>query len=191
MKIKLLVVSVFLNTMIFAQVKQTSNNLFQAKEWSKQISLTKAKSFFYRDVIGVSEDVQKFSIIPLAAASSGELTTLLYRSSEKEMEGMILSFYGNYWNDQGVEYQGYGFYHMNKTKVIQLIDKMDKAIEENKRFLSSDGNNNNIFFAFEDMEVLIYIDGGIKSRIFWKTFDATWDQTAYRRTKKRFERWTD
>ena len=52
----------------------TKSNLFYAKEFSKEIALYNAKIFVLQQVLGVSSEVAKFEIDPLAAASSGELT---------------------------------------------------------------------------------------------------------------------
>ncbi|GGW37300.1 hypothetical protein [Arenibacter certesii] len=188
MKIRVLILLLFTVTPLFSQVTQQSYNLFQAKEWSKDISLFRSKAFLYNDVLGISTKVQKFSVIPLAASSSGELTTLLYQSDELDKEGMVLGFYGSFWNDEGVTYQGYGFKHLERKRVIAFLEKIDIAMEENKDFLKGDSDNNNIYFQFDDMQVLIYHDGGFKLRIFWNTFDSTWENLAYERTKRRFER---
>jgi hypothetical protein len=46
--------------------------------------------------LGSTNQVVPFEVIPLAAASSGELTTLLYKCDSKQKEGLILGFYGIY-----------------------------------------------------------------------------------------------
>ena len=51
----------------------------------------------------------KFDIDPLAAASSGELTSLVYGCDEKNLSGLVLGFYGSRWNDAGIVYQAYAF----------------------------------------------------------------------------------
>lgn len=186
----LLILALILSTQVFSQIQQQSNNLFEAKEWSKDISLFRSKEFLFRDILGVSSSIQKFTVIPLAAASSGELTTLLYQSDELGKEGMVLSFYGNYWNKAGVTYQGYGFKNLDKEQVIAFLDKIQSAMQENKDFLKEDNDYNNIYFQFDDMQILIYRDKGFKLRIFWNSFDSLWEQTAFDRTKKRFEKRT-
>lgn len=170
----------------FSQIQQTQYNLFQAKEWSKDISLFRSKAFLFNDVLGISEEVKQFSVIPLAASKSGELTTLIYKSDKLNKEGLILGFFGNYWNKSGVTYQGYGFKNLSKDKAVSFLNKIEKAMEENKKFLRGDSDNNNIYFQFEDLKVLIYSDGSFKLRIFWNGFDSTWENTAFQRSKKRF-----
>ena len=82
----------------FSQISTASSGSFWAKEYSKEIALYKAKTFVLNDVLGISKDIVQFYIDPLAAASSGELTTLVYRCEAKNKEGLILGFYGNRWN---------------------------------------------------------------------------------------------
>jgi hypothetical protein len=174
---------------IFSQVKQTDYNLFQAKEFSKEIALYNSKKFLFKNVLGSSPEIIQFEVIPLAAASSGELTTLLYKSEGENKEGLILGFYGNYYNDNGVSFQGYAFKNLNRDQATAFLAKIEKAIIDNKSFLRDNNDNNNISFQFEDMEVLIWTSmGSYTIRVFWQQFDSTWEETAYERSKRRFER---
>lgn len=190
MKIKITFLSILLlTTFCYSQVKVNSNNIWAAKEFSKEISLFKSKEFLFKNVLGVTTQVVPFEVIPLAAASSGELTTLLYKCDAKQKEGLILGFYGDYWNESGVLYQGYSFKNLEKEKAIEFLNKIVSSIEENKKFLNDNGDNNNIFFKYDDMDVLIWTNMGTYSiRIFWQGFDSTWEKTAFERSKRRFEK---
>lgn len=190
MKIKFLTITFLLAiTYSFSQVKVNSNNIWTAKEFSKEISLFKSKEFLFKNVLGSTNQVVPFEVIPLAAASSGELTTLLYKCDAKQKEGLILGFYGDYWNEAGVLYQGYSFKNLEKEKAMEFLNKIVTSIEENKKFLNESGDNNNIFFKYDDMDVLIWTNAGTYSiRIFWQGFDSTWEKTAFERSKRRFEK---
>src|SRR5690606_10143835 len=190
MKIKITFLSILLSvTFCYSQVKVNSNNIWTAKEFSKEISLFKSKEFLFKNVLGSTNEVVQFEVIPLAAASSGELTTLLYKCDTKQKEGLILGFYGDYWNDAGVLYQGYSFKKLEKEKAMEFLNKIVTSIEENKKFLNESGDNNNIFFKYDDMDVLIWTNAGTYSiRIFWQGFDSTWEKTAFERSKRRFEK---
>ena len=190
MKIKITILSILSSlTFCFSQVKVNSNNVWTAKEFSKEISLFKSKEFLFKNVLGSTNQVVPFEVIPLAAASSGELTTLLYKCEAKQKEGLILGFYGDYWNESGVLYQGYSFKNLEKEKAIEFLNKIVTSIEENKKFLNESGDNNNIFFKYDDMDVLIWTNAGTYSiRIFWQGFDSTWEKTAFERSKRRFEK---
>lgn len=190
MKIKITFLSILLSvTFCYSQVKVNSNNIWTAKEFSKEISLFKSKEFLFKNVLGSTNVVVPFEVIPLAAASSGELTTLLYKCDTKQKEGLILGFYGDYWNDAGVLYQGYSFKNLEKEKAMEFLNKIVTSIEENKKFLNESGDNNNIFFKYDDMDVLIWTNAGTYSiRIFWQGFDSTWEKTAFERSKRRFEK---
>jgi hypothetical protein len=190
MKSKLsILILLTISNIIFAQVKVNSNNIWTAKEFSKEISLFKSKEFLFKTVLESTEKVTPFEVIPLAAASSGELTTLLYKCEAKQKEGLILGFYGNYWNEAGVLYQGYSFKNLEKDKAIEFLNKIVTSIEENKKFLNENGDNNNIYFKYDDMDVLIWTNmGSYTIRIFWQGFDSTWEKTAFERSKRRFEK---
>ena len=190
MKTKLTILIFFtISNLVYSQVKVNSNNIWTAKEFSKEISLFKSKEFLFKNVLQSTEKVTAFEVIPLAAASSGELTTLLYKCEDKRKEGLILRFYGDYWNEAGVLYQGYSFKNLEKDKAMEFLNKIVTSIEENKKFLNDSGDNNNIFFRYDDMDVLIWTNAGTYSiRIFWQGFDSTWEKTAFERSKRRFEK---
>lgn len=180
---------IIINNLIYSQVKVNSNNIWTAKEFSKEISLFKSKEFLFKNVLGSTNEVVPFEVIPLAAASSGELTTLLYKCDKKQTEGLILGFYGDYWNESGVLYQGYSFKNLEKDKAMEFLNKIVTSIEDNKKFLNESGDNNNVFFKYDDMDVLIWTNAGTYSiRIFWQGFDSTWEKTAFERSKRRFEK---
>lgn len=184
-----LTVSLLLHNLLFSQIRTTSNNAFVAKEFNKEVALFNSKKFLFSNVLETKETLDKFEVIPLASANSGELTTLLYKSETKQKEGMILGFFGNYWNESGVLYQGYSFKNFDKEHSIEFLNKIENAIEKNIKFLKEDNDNNNIVFMYDDIYVLIWTSSGTYTiRIFWNGFDSTWEKTAYERSKRRFEK---
>lgn len=192
MKIKLITLFIILTiTKTFSQVtsKEVNNNIWVAKEFSKDIALYNSKNFLFKNVLGVSPEVVKFEIIPLAAASSGELTTLLYKCESKQKEGLVLGFYGNYWNEAGVLYQGFAFKNFEKKQAIEFLSQITDAIQNNIKFLDADSDNNNIYFKFDDIDVLIWSSSQEYTiRLFWNGFDSSWEKTAFNRSKRRFEK---
>lgn len=93
---------IIINNLIYSQY-------VESKIYSKEITLYKSKKYIFSEILKNKNEPTQFEIIPLAAASSGELTTLLYRSENEKKEGLVIAFYGDYWNDTGVLFQGYGF----------------------------------------------------------------------------------
>jgi len=191
MKLKstIIILTLLMSIKAISQIKQTDYNLFQAKEFSKDISLFKAKTFLIHNVLKTSESTSQFEAIPLAAASSGEMTTLLYKCESQNKEGLILGFYGDYWNDAGVVFQGYGFKNLSKEQAFEFLNKIESEIDKNNKFLKSNNDSNNIVFEYDDLKVVIWTtSGSYLMRIYWKGFDSTWEKTSYERSKRRFER---
>jgi hypothetical protein len=85
-----------------------------------------------------------------------------------------------------VIYQGYAFKNFPANKAFDFLNKIAKTIEEYKDYLSV--SNNNVYFKYDDMTILLFFDIQTKIRIFWKNFDAEWESTAFKRTLKRFEK---
>ncbi|OAD42377.1 hypothetical protein [Polaribacter atrinae] len=187
MNIKLLIVSLLISSISFSQISE-STGLYFAKEFSKDQALYKAKDYVMTEVIGVENALIKFDIDPLAAASSGELTSLVYGCEEKNLSGLVLGFYGSRWNKAGVVYQAYAFKNLPENKALEILSKLDSYIDNESKYLSADSDNNNMFFKYDDMTFLIYRDGSVKIRVFWNGFDSEWESTAFGRTKRRFER---
>jgi hypothetical protein len=182
MKIKLILASLLICQSSIGQIP----GFFSSKEYSKDISLYKAKAYLMDQILGAPEGTVIFEIDPLAASSSGQLTSLYYNCKKINKEGLILGFYGNYWNEAGVIYQGYGFLNLPTIKAYELLNKISKTIEENVGYLMF--GNNNAYFKYDDMTILLYNDAQTKIRIFWKDFDAEWELTAFNRTLKRFDK---
>ncbi len=179
----------FFTQFTFSQIAQNQNNVLFAKEFSKEISLYKAKEFLIESVLGDSNSVVKFEIDPLAATSSGELTSLVYNCEKLGKKGLLLGFYGNYWNEAGAVYQGYGFKNLPVEKAIELLKKIEEVKLGNANYLFEDSDNNNIYFNFDDMTFLIYRSSSETTiRVFWNSFDAEWQGIAFQRTKRRFEK---
>jgi hypothetical protein len=186
MKKLTLLILLFVSTISFAQI----SGFWESKEFSKDVSLFKAKSLLIQNILKVSENSLEFEAEPLAAASSGELTTLLYRCENQNLEGLILGFYGNYWDKTaGISYQGYGFKDLPKDKALEFLSKIENEIDEHEKFLKSDNDNNNIVFKYDDLVVMIWTtSGSYEMRIYWNGFDSTWEKTSYSRSKRRFKR---
>jgi ABC-type lipoprotein release transport system permease subunit len=67
--------------------------------------------------------------------------------------------------------------------------KINDTIEENDKYLKNDIDNNNIFFSFKDIDILInYTGKGYSIRLYFENFDSSWDETAFTRSKRRFEK---
>ena len=187
MKSKLFLIVFIVISISYSQVS-VSSGVYFAKEFSKEKALYKAKEYVMTEIIGVNSYVTKFEIDPLAAASSGELTSLSYKCEQKNISGLVLGFYGDRWNKAGVFYQAYAFKNLPKQKAREMFLILNKHIGEHSKYISADYDNNNIFFKYDDMTFLLYRNDGIKIRVFWNEFDSEWESTAYNRTKRRFEK---
>ncbi|WP_289022633.1 hypothetical protein [uncultured Salegentibacter sp.] len=190
MKLKLLCALLFLSSFTYSQV-YSSSGIYLAKEYNKDQALYKAKDFVMSNLIDVSTSPTKFEIDPLAAASSGELTSLMYTCDEQNVSGLVLGFFGDRWNESGVIYQAYAFKNLTKEDAFEILSKLEMLMDDHYRYLVSDSDTNNLSFEYDDMTFLLYRNGGTKIRVFWNGFDAEWEETAFNRTRRRFERKID
>lgn len=163
---------------------QVPKAFVMGKIWSKEISLYKAKVFVLNNVLDSTNDIVKFQVTPLAASTSGELTTLIYDCKQQNKIGLVLVFYGDYWNNSGVLYQGYSFKQYPKSKAIALLERLSKTINENYKYLNTDKDDFNITYKEDDLTFVIYNVSlnQTKIRIFWNGFDAEWDASSLYKT---------
>jgi len=138
------------------------------------------------EVLGVTTDAVKFEIDALASANSGELTTLVYKCGSINKSGLILGFYGNKITAGGMPFQTFGFKVLPIDKANSLIDKIESVTKENSKYIDADLDNNNIYFHFDDMTVLIYNTSmTTRLRIYWEGFDSELDWPTFQKTKRR------
>lgn len=188
----ILLLFIIITNSIYAQTSANSGNWF-AKDWNKDISVFRSNEFLIKNILGNSDEISKFENIALASSNSGEITTLLYKSETKNKEGLLLCFYGNFWNDNGTEYQGYGFKNFNKDEAFSFLNKLQEVLDATEDYRTNNNTNayaeKNISFRYGDMDLLISnIYGKVVIRIFWKGFDSSWDFNSYKKSKKRFEK---
>ena len=159
-----------------------------SQTYSKEIALFQAKSFLITNQFVLSSEIVKFEAMSLAADIAGELTTLAYKCESQQKEGLILGFYGTYWNDAGVVYQGYGFKNFDKEHAVEFLDVIQKAVDGNSNYLQHDWDNN-FCFKYDDVSILVsYSSLGYEIRLMWNDFDSDWSKIAFDRTKRMFER---
>ena len=171
-----------------AQIKQEPGNIIGVKAYSKEISLFRGKAFIIKEVLGVNNDITKFELDPMEAASSGELTTLYYNCESLNKEGLVFGFYGDYINEFGLVYQGYSYKNFNKKQGLELLQKIENAKELNAEYLHDDADNHNVYITYDDLTVLVYRkEQKFRYRVFWKNYDAEWGDFAFRRTKTKFQ----
>lgn len=167
-----------------------------AKEWNKEFSVFYSNEYLTKNIFkSKGENVLKFQTEALAASNSGEITTVLYRTEDNEIEGLLLCFYGSRWNDAGVVYTGYGFKNFDREKAFSFLNILQKNLDEHKDYLTQGGttaySGNNIFFKFEDISIIMgYMYGALTIRLFWDTYDSTWNINAFEKSKRRFEKRT-
>ena len=182
MKFRLLVVSLLFTTVAVSQVP-TSLGFTLSDEFSESNSVVKAQGFLLKEILKSNGDVVEFKLDRIASSMTGDLTSLIYKCEMKETNGLILAFYGDYWNDAGDIYKGFVFKNFPKNEAIEFLSKISRTMEEQKEFLSKD-NDNSVSFQYDDLTVVISKEMEFKIRLFWNGFDADWDHWAFSRTKR-------
>ena len=135
----------------FSQIGDIINTIVK-KEYSKEIVAFQAKEYVINNILQVNEEPIRFVVDPLSGAESGELTTLYYNCEEQNKEGLLLAFYGSFWNDAGVVYTGYGFKNLNKKEALEFLTKIQLAIDSNSKYLK-DSKDNNIVLKYNDVDI--------------------------------------
>ncbi|MEO8590828.1 MAG: hypothetical protein ABI432_15740 [Flavobacteriales bacterium] len=167
---------------------------YAAQHESAEFALFKAKQFLIENLFTVDGNAIEFVVDPLHASTTGELTTLVYECKEQKLSGLLLAFYGTYWNEAGVTFTGYGFKNLKAEQAAALLKKISEEATKHEAFLRADGDNNNISFTFDDIKIVLWYgpaQSTYRLRLFWNEFDSSWYQAACDKTTKRLAKAID
>ena len=92
-------------------------------------------------------------------------------------------------NEFAKQFTTYIVINFDKEQAFEFLNKIQNTIEQNSKFLKNDDDKNNVFFKYDDIDVLIC--SSLKDytiRLFWNGFDSSWEKTAFDRSKRRFEK---
>lgn len=167
-----------------------------APEYSKEITEYMVKEYISKELIKLpNEKMVPFYIEAVTASSSGELTSVVVSSDDMNLSGIILAFYGNYWNDKGISFKGYGFKFIPKDEAIKLFENLDEVFNATpkvitQKFFGKKGEiPTDIIYRSNDLIFIFYLTAEVRVRVLWEHFDSEWGQsnfnTTYRRFKKR------
>ena len=150
-----------------------------AQAFSKDISDYLTKVYIARDILKLKEnEITGFEIDAVAAAKSGELTTVLYNCPKTNQKGMVLVFWNKGYYNLGL----YSFYHFEYDDALIMMQRISGAIENNKEILdevnTSVLKSNDIHFIF----------AGSNIRLVWGEYDSLWDKSNFRTTYKKFDK---
>ena len=170
--------------LVLGQVSEVKTSY--AKEYSKEIAEYNAKTYLLNEILGKINHIVRFEMDAYAASSSGQLTTLVYKSDSLNKSGLLLGFFNTRWNDAGVIYQAYSYKNLTIPESIKLLDSIDEIFYKNAEYLTANNGTNNIFFYFHDFRILLYNSLLAKRiRVFWNGFDSEWEYNSFIKTKNR------
>lgn len=150
-----------------------------------------AKKYLIEEVLNSSKETTSFEIDFISSSISGEVTTLAYNCREQKKSGIIFTFFGSFWNENGTSYTGYAFRNLDKDSTLKLLDRLKSEIT----FVSEIQNKDfNTYFTFSDMTFLLNKItssefGSVRIKMFWREFEADWTKLAIEKSYKRIENW--
>jgi len=189
MKIKLCLLSILI---IFkCQSQSTTYKFLPYSTWTKPASEYLAKKFVIDNYLGSRNETVMFEVDAISSSASTELVTVSYNCLELNRSGIVLAFWGSFWNDNGYSMTGYGFKHLSLDSSIMLLNRLEMESSYISGITNKDFNTS---FTFSNMTFLLsqlsnQEIGQVGIRVFWKDFDAGWNIDAIRRTKRRIEKW--
>ncbi len=158
-----------------------------ARQWSKDITLDMAKIFIVQNLVSVGIVEERLVCEGISAANSGELTAVCFSGDSAKTVGLVLAFYGNYWNDEGVTHKGYAFKSFDGQKASEFLSKIISVYDKNVTFLEKNYNINNMVFSYDDISLIMYANSITKIRLLWQGFDSEWNIEEVKKIYKRFE----
>ena len=176
--------------LLFGQVNSIHGGVF-AQSYSKEITEYRVKEFIIRDILQIPDkQTIEVHINALTASKSGQLTTIIYDCKELAKRGLVFGFWNDQINDFNLRYQGYAFKNFEFEKSKDLLDNLEKVLEEKNDILSA-GNEDlskNALYKFDDIIFIFYKDvfGANQIRVLWNGFDSEWNQSNLQTMKRRF-----
>lgn len=173
----------------FAQIKSSvtrgNNGSRELVNINKEIALNKSKVHLVK-FLGSDTTVTKFELDPLVQQELGEeLTSLIFRCDEKNISGMLFTFYNLDMLEEGAHYIKYGYKILNDTQAHELISKLDELAITYKDYLKENQIVNNIYFEYEDITFIMHWDNKFKIRLLWEDFDSEWESISYGLAKRK------
>ncbi|MDO5978443.1 hypothetical protein [Flavivirga spongiicola] len=162
------------------------------KAVAKEIAQFRSKEYIINHIIGRTngKDIQ-FETESLASDDSSGLVSIAFNCNELNEKGLLLAFFGPNTDTNGQLKDAYGFRYIPLKKAQDLFMRIDKVQDDNKKYMSSDNDVNNVFIEFEDIKFIIYRDDGEQIRVFWNGFQIVWERAAFDRSKRRLKKWFD
>ena len=167
------------------------------RKYNQDITLYEAKRYVIDSIIGRSKSPVYLEIDAIAAAKSGELTTVVYSCDSLKKKGVIFCFWSDFWNKYGTDFKGFKYKQLTNEESFSLIkiilsevDKFRKRTYSGMYYMGGlmlEGGET--YFDFMDMTVLLTgtKEGVSNIRIFWGNFDAEWNIGDVERMKKRLD----
>lgn len=183
-------ISILAFTFVFVSYGQlkTDRKSFSMPIYNKAKTLDLAKTYLIESILVTDKNSITFTIDPLVSATSGELTTISYQCDELKKSGIIFGFWGIYITEAGVEFKGCSFYDLSQTEMEELAILIDKVLEEQKAFLYKNPLNNHVSFKYKELNFIFYIEGNIRSRVFYGEFDAEWNYSEFKKSLKKMDK---
>lgn len=171
MKLRLFLLALLVGPISFAQSSKEED-----PEYTEEMALYNAKEFVAFNLIDRSSDsITRFSLVPLEAAESAEMTTLYFKCESQGKEGLLLGFNGEQAQENGRDREATDFYYLPKSQAIDLLNRMISLFEKEKDFLSDEKDQNNGMFQFGELKILMYRASNESVRVFWNGFDSNWE----------------
>lgn len=162
------------------------------KEIAKEITQFRSKEYIINNIIGPTNGkTVRFETESLASDNSGGLISVAFNCNEVNQRGLLLAFFGDNTDKNGNLMTAFGFRYLPLKEAQDLIIRLNKVVEDNKKYISSDNDVNNVYIEHEEIKFVIYRDGGKQIRVFWNGFEVIWEETAFKRTERRLNKWFD
>jgi hypothetical protein len=173
---------------------QNNNQVRIISPFTREAAEYRVKEFLVREVLEIPENKTiEISISALTASKSGELTTIIYDCKQLGKSGLVFGFWSDYFKDSNHKYQGYAFKNFELEKAKDLLDNLDRVLEEKRNILpyGNDDLSKSALFKFDDTIFIFYKDNLDVNliRVIWNGFDLEWSESNLKTMKRRFYRY--
>ena len=189
MKIKTFLLGLVITTTfcsdLFCQVEdQESASIFR-RSFNKELTEFYSQKYVFSELLDVKhKQTVDISWKAITSAKSGELTTLVYHSDDLDTQGVVFVFWNDYLYEYNIAYNGYSFKSFEMADASELLNLLDKTINEKKSKIKEDDN---IVLRYDDVVFSFSGKAGEKGNVmvFWDNCQSLWTIANLKATIKR------
>jgi len=188
----ILIILLLVPIISYSQTQNISPKRYLLKSpFNKDYTLSKAKTFITNSLINDSITIAEVVLDPYISLKPDDISSICYSLKGKGWDdvGLLLGFYGEFWDDFEGSFKGYGFKLLKRNQATNFLKKIIDVKTSYENYLNKITYSNNVVFFYDDLKTIMFKEGNIfKVQIIWNGVSAIWSMEEVERTYEGYKR---